>query len=70
MSIPTPTCGFRAEDDEQEKWRCSVAATVGRNPFGVAITAWLGLDATPSPRVAEYGNPGLEDATPSGSPIK
>jgi hypothetical protein len=38
----------------------------GHNPFAVDANNRLGLNASPSPRVAEYGNPGLRDATPFG----
>ena len=37
----------------------------GRNPCGVASNDRLVLGAAPLPRVAEYGNPGLRDATTS-----
>jgi hypothetical protein len=38
----------------------------GRNPFRVGPTELGSLGTTPSPRVAEYRNPGLWDETPSG----
>jgi hypothetical protein len=38
--------------------RC-VTATLRRNPFRVGANERLVLGAPPSPRVAEYGNPGL-----------
>lgn len=37
-----------------------------RNPFRVAHDKRVGLAREPSPRVAEYGNAGLEDSTPFG----
>jgi hypothetical protein len=49
-----------------ERGRLWVTDTVGRNPFRVAANDRRGLGAAPSPRVAEYGNPGLSDVTPSG----
>ncbi|HXU37968.1 MAG TPA: hypothetical protein VN937_16515 [Blastocatellia bacterium] len=41
-------------------------AMAGRNPFRVGPNESGNLGTTPSPRVAEYHNPGLWDETPSG----
>ena len=43
-----------------------VSATVGRNPVWGCEEGPTERVAAPSPRVAEYGTPGLRDATPSG----
>jgi len=51
--------------NNETRRRC-VPATVGRNPFRVVTDDRLDLGAAPSPRVAEYSNPGLRDVTPSG----
>jgi len=44
-------------------WRCVTAPEAGRNPFRVATNEQLAPARRPLPRVAEYGNPGLIDAT-------
>jgi hypothetical protein len=49
-----------------ETRRGCVSATIGHNFFRVGTNYRLGLAAAPSPRVAEYGNPGLKDETPFG----
>jgi hypothetical protein len=41
-------------------------AMAGHNPFRVGPNELGPLGTTPSPRVAEYRNPGLWDETPSG----
>jgi hypothetical protein len=48
-----------------ETCRYCVRAAVGHNPCGVATIDRLVLGAASLPRVAEYGNPGLWDATTS-----
>ena len=54
----TPEGGTTKRVDEQRN--VATPATLGRNPFGVVHVT------PPSPRVAEYSNPGLSDATSSG----
>src|SRR5437773_9831176 len=44
-------------------------ALVGATPSGLGLMTNEVLGSRPSPRVAEYSNPGLRDATPSGLSI-
>ena len=63
---PNGVASLAAGVMNNETWRGWINAAVGRNPFGVATNEQLAVCAAPSPRVAEYGNPGLRDATPFG----
>jgi len=47
-----------------------IISKTGRDPFRVAVNTqqiWWGGS---TPRVAEFGNPGLRDGTPSGLPYQ
>jgi hypothetical protein len=64
---PNGVASLAAGVMNNETWRrCVTAPEARRNPFGVATNEQLAVCAAPSPRVAEYGNPGLMDATPFG----
>jgi hypothetical protein len=65
---PTPTGLRRGTRSRSPTNPAAVGedAMAGRNPFRVGPNEFGSLGTTPSPRVAEYRNPGLWVATPSG----